>query len=102
MGGLSVAGTTALGAVVVASSAVLGGALVAAAAGAATVSAIGVLMRAILHESDADHLQKAVDHGRLLLFARTNTPAEEQRATQILLQNNALEAKVYDVPVPSA
>ncbi len=102
MGGLSVAGTTAVGAVVVAASAVLGGALVAAATGAATVGAIGVLMRAILHESDADHLQKAVDHGRLLLFARTNTPAEEQRATQILLQNNALEAKVYDVPVPSA
>ena len=101
LGGLSVAGTTALGAVVVASSAVLGGALVAAAAGAATIGAIGALMRAILHESDAEHLQKEVDHGRLLLFARTHTPADEERAVQILLENNALEAKVYDVPVPS-
>jgi hypothetical protein len=101
LGGLSVAGTTALGAVVVASSAVLGGALVAAAAGAATVGAIGVLMRAIVHESDAEHLQKQVDNGRLLLFARTHTSAEEQRATGILLKNNALEAKVYDVPVPN-
>ena len=101
LGGLSVAGTTALGAAVVASSAVLGGALVAAAAGAATVGAIGVLMRAIIHESDAEHLQKEVDNGRLLLFARTHTAAEEERATRILLKNNALEAKVYDVPVPS-
>jgi hypothetical protein len=100
LGGLSVAGTTAFGAVAVASSAVLGGALVAAAAGAATLGAIGALMRAIVHESDAEHLQKEVDHGRLLLFARTNTAAEEQRATGILLKNNALEAKVYDVPVP--
>jgi hypothetical protein len=102
LGGLSVAGTTALGAVVVASSAVLGGALVAAAAGVATVGAIGVLMRAIIRESDADHLQEEIDNGRLLLFARTHTPAEEQRATQIMLENNAREAKAYDVPVPRA
>jgi hypothetical protein len=101
LGGLSVAGTTALGAAVVASSAVLGGALVAAAAGAATVGAIGSLMRAIVRESDAEHLQKEVDKGRLLLFARTNTQAQEQRATRIMQENNALEAKVYDVPVPS-
>jgi hypothetical protein len=100
LGGLSAAGTTALGAVVVASSAVLGGALVTAAAGAATLGAIGALMRAIIRESDAEHLQKQVDHGRLLLFARTQTPAEEESATSILLNNNALEAKVYDVPVP--
>jgi hypothetical protein len=102
LGGLSVAGTTALGAVVVASSAVLGGALVAAAAGVATVGAIGAVMRAIIRESDADHLQKEIDHGRLLLFARTHTPAEESRATQIMLENNAREAKAYDVPVPRA
>jgi len=54
-------------------------------------------MRGIIHESDAEHLQEEVDKGRLLLFARTHTPAEEQRATRILLENNA---KVYDVPVP--
>lgn len=100
LGGLSVAGTTAVGAVVVASSAVLGGALVAAAAGAATVGAIGILMRKIVRQSDADYLQKQIDHGRLLLFARTHTPADEERATQIMRENNALEAKVYDVPVP--
>jgi hypothetical protein len=102
LGGLSVAGTTAVGAVVVASSAVLGGALVAAAAGAATVGAIGALMRAIVRESDADHLQKQVDKGRLLLFARTHTREQEQRATQMMVANDALEAKVYDVPVPRA
>lgn len=100
LGGLSVAGTTALGAVVVASSAVLGGALIAAAAGAATVGAIGVLTRLIADKSDAEHLQQQVDKGRLLLFARTHTPEQEQQATQVLLAHNALEAKVYDVPVP--
>jgi len=100
LGGLSLAGTTALGAVAVASSAGLGGALVAAAAGAATVGSVGMLMRAIIHESDAEHLQKQVDNGRLLLFARTDTPDEERRATEILSRNNAVEAKVYDVPVP--
>ena len=102
LGGLSLAGTTALGAVAVASSAVLGGALVAAAAGAATVGSIGMVMRAIIHEDDAEHLQEQVDNGRLLLFARTHTSDEERRATQILSKNNALEAKVYDVPVPSS
>lgn len=100
LGGLSLAGTTALGAVAVASSAVLGGALIAAAAGAATVGSIGMLMRAIIKESDAEHLQKQIDNGRLLLFARTRTADEERRATEILSKNNAIEATVYDVPVP--
>jgi len=99
LGGLSMAGTTALGAVVVASSAVLGGALVAATAGVAAVGAIGALMGAIIHESDAEHLQEQLDNGRLLLFATTHTPDEEQRAVRILSGNNALDAKVYDVPI---
>jgi hypothetical protein len=99
LGSLSLAGTTAVGAVVVASSAVLGGALLAATAGVAAVGAIGALMAAIIHESDAEHLQEQLDHGRLLLFARTDTADQEQRAVRILSGNNSVEAKGYDVPV---
>jgi len=102
LGGLSLAGTTALGAVAVASAAVFGGALIAAAAGAATIGSIGVVMSAIIHENDAEHLQQQIDNGRLLLFATTHTADEERLATEILSKNNALEAKVYDVPVRSS
>ena len=37
-----------------------------------------------------------------VLFARTHTPEQEQRAVHLMNANNALEAKVYDVPVPRA
>jgi len=88
LGGLSLAGTTALGAVVVASSAVLGGALIAAAAGAAAVGSVGMLMRAIIHESDGAP-SKASRQRSFAAFcedphsgrgaARNPNPVEEQR-----------------------
>lgn len=93
LGGLSLAGTTTLGAVAVASAAVLGGAFVAAAAGAATVGAVGVAMSAIIHERDADYLEEHIDAGHLLLFVRTRGPAEQQRALELMRANGALEAK---------
>lgn len=102
VGGVSLAGTTALGAAVVASAAVLGGALVAATAGAAAVGAVGAAMGAIIHKSDAEYLEEQIDDGRLLLFARTRDADEEGRAARTLSEHGALDTKVITVERPES
>lgn len=89
--------TTAAGAAV-ATAGVLGGALVVAATGTAAFAAIGAVLAAIIHESDADYLEEQVDEGHLLLFVRTKDSEHEAKAVDILSKHCGFDARVYSVP----
>jgi hypothetical protein len=100
IGSLFLVGTTIASGGLVASAAVLGGGLAAAVAGAvAMIGVTGGALSAIIHESDAEYLREQVDEGHLLLFVRTESAAQEQKALEILSRHSALEAKMYEAPL---
>lgn len=98
LGGLVLLGATTAAGAAVATAGVLGGALVVAATGTAAFAAIGAVLAAIIHESDADYLEEQVDEGHLLLFVRTKDSEHEAKAVDILSKHCGFDARVYSVP----
>ena len=97
-GGLIFAGvTTAAGALVVSAGA-LASPLLAGMAGVAAVGGITAAMGALIHQSDAEHLEEQIDEGHLLLFVRTRDLAREKLATAILSRHSAFDVRIYEVP----
>lgn len=100
-GSLFFAGTTGAMGAVVASAAVLGGSLLAAVGGAVAVGAVGAVVGAVIHQSDAEYLQEQVDKGHLLLFVRLIDPARDQQALNVLSRHAGTDVKIYEIPVAS-
>jgi hypothetical protein len=98
-GGLFFVGTSGVMGAVVASAAVFGGALLAAVGGIVGVGVVGALVATIIHQSDAEYLQRQVDEGHMLLFVRMADSDREQQAMNILIRNSAVDVKMYVVPV---
>src|SRR5436190_20672882 len=79
-----------------------GGTLTAVIIGAALTGGAGGLIGSILAkwvgEDHAHHLQRQVDHGGLLLWVRTWTPADEERALSILTKHSGEQAHIHALP----
>jgi hypothetical protein len=79
-----------------------GGTLTAVIIGAALTGGAGGLLGSILAkwvgEDHAHHLQQQVDHGGLLLWVRTWTPVDEERAISILKRHSGEQAHVHALP----
>jgi hypothetical protein len=79
-----------------------GGALTAVIVGAALTGGAGGLIGSILAkwvgEDHAHHLQQQVDHGGLLLWVRTPTPPDEERAISILKKHSGEQAHIHAMP----
>lgn len=79
-----------------------GGTLAAALAGAAVAGGaggfIGSVLARMIGERHADHVQKQLEHGGLLLWVRTRDDAHEQRAVDILKKHSGQDVHVHDVP----
>jgi len=100
-GSLVFMGTSGVMGAVVVSAAVFGGAALAAIGGIVGVGVVGALVASVINESDASYLQKQVDEGHILLFARVDADREEQ-AMGVLKQHSGLDVKMYDIPVKSS
>ena len=90
--------TTAMG-IAVASAGIFGGAVLAAATGAVGVLTVGILIGAIIHQSDAEYLEEQVDEGHILLFVRVDNGDEEKKAVAILTRHAGYDARVHEVTV---
>lgn len=99
-GSLVFMGTSGVMGAVVVSAAVFGGAVLAALGGIVGVGVVGALVASVINESDAKYLQKQVDEGHILLFARVAADREQQ-AMDVLKQHSGLDVKMYDIPVKS-
>lgn len=82
-----------------------GGTLTAIIVGAALTGGVGGLIGSILAkwvgEDHAQHLQHHVDHGGLLLWVRTWTPADEARAISILTRHSGEKTHIHALPEPA-
>lgn len=74
-----------------------GGTVAAALAGGAG-GMIGAAPARFIDRRHADHLQRQLDHGGILLWVRTADPEHERRACAILERHAADDVHVHDLP----
>jgi Na+/glutamate symporter len=98
VGGLFYVGAVAAVGLVVASGGTAAAALIAAALAGGGGGLIGAALAQFLEHRHAHRLQEQLDHGGLLLWVRTPTAADEERATEILRGNGADDVHVHDLP----
>ena len=96
-GSLFFVGTSGAMGAVVASSAIFGGALLGALSGVVALGVIGAVVGRIIHQSDADYLQKHLDNGHVLLFVRIMDKDSEAEIKRILNEYSAEPVRVYKV-----
>jgi hypothetical protein len=97
-GGMFFAGVTTAAGALVMSAGALASPLLAGAAGVAAIGGITAAMGALIHQSDAEHLEEQIDEGHLVLFVRTRDSAHEELATEILAKHSAFDVRIYEVP----
>lgn len=98
MGGLFYVGAIAAAGAVVATGGTVGVAIASAALAGGTGGVIGSLLARWLDRHHAQYLQDQIDRGGLLLWVRTETPADEKRACDILGRLSAEDVHVHDLP----
>lgn len=96
-GSLFFVGTSGAMGAVVASSAIFGGALLGALSGVVALGVIGAVVGKIIHQSDADYLQKHLDNGHVLLFVRIVDRDAEAEIKRILNEYSAEPVQVYEI-----
>ena len=97
IGGLSYLGAMVTAGALVASGGTIAGAIVAAALAGSAGGLIGSVFGDLLEDRHARHLKRQLDRGGLLLWVRTATPAQENRATSILKRHSAHDVHVHDI-----
>jgi len=98
IGALTFIGAVAAVGAVVASGGTLAAAITAAALSGGTGGLIGSSLAKFIGDHHAEHLQKQINHGGLLLWVRTWTPEQEKRATEILSRHSAFDVHLHDLP----
>lgn len=83
---------------IVASGGTLAAAIIAAALAGGSGGLLGSILAEWLGNHHAHHLQQQVDHGGLLLWVRTWTPADEERALSILTRHSGEQAHIHALP----
>lgn len=101
-GSLFFVGTSGAMGAVVASSAIFGGALLGALSGVVALGVIGAVVGKIIHQSDADYLQKHLDSGHVLLFVRIVHRDAETEIKRILNEYSAEPVRVYEIDAGGA
>jgi len=100
IGGLMYVGAVATAGAVVATGGPLALALSATAFAGGIGALLGTLLARRIGEHHAHHLQEQLDRGGLLLWVRTVSPADEERALGILRTHSGRDVHVHDLPVP--
>ena len=83
---------------IVASGGTLAAAIIAAALAGGSGGLLGSILAEWVGKHHAHHLQQQVDHGGLLLWVRTWTPADEERALSILTRHSGEQAHIHVLP----
>jgi hypothetical protein len=83
---------------IVASGGTLAAAIIAAALAGGSGGLVGSILAEWVGKHHAHHLQQQVDHGGLLLWVRTWTPADEERALSILTRHSGEQAHIHALP----
>jgi hypothetical protein len=99
IGGLMYIGATAAAGAIVATGGTLAAAIAAAALAGGTGGVIGSILAKWIGDHHAHHLQEQLDHGGLLLWARTWNVEDEKRAVEILAKHSGRDVHVHTVPV---
>ena len=99
IGGLMYVGALTAAGLVVASGGAFGALLTAAVAGGASGGLIGGVLAALVGEQHAKSLQEQLDHGGLLVWVRTPSPADEEKAVGVLKRNGATDVHVHSISV---
>jgi hypothetical protein len=102
VGGLAYAGATiAAGAVVVSGGPILA-AIVAATLVGGAGGIVGSVLAKWLGDNHAHYLQAQIDHGGLLLWARTRNAKAEERAVDILKRHSSRDVHVHTLSLEAA
>jgi hypothetical protein len=101
-GGLSFVGAMVAAGALVASGGTVAGAIIAAVLAGSAGGLVGSVFGDIVEDRHAEHLQRQLDRGGLLLWVRTTTPAMEKRARAILVRHSAHDVHVHDIAVQPA
>ena len=98
IGGLMYIGATAAAGAIVATGGTLAAAIAAAALAGGAGGVIGSILAKWIGDHHARHLQEQLEHGGLLLWARTWNAEEEKRAVEILAKHSGRDVHVHAVP----
>ncbi len=85
-------------AAVVASGGTMAAAIAAAAVLGGVGGGVGAILARIIGKDHADKIEEQIEHGGLLLFVRTSSPAAEQSATEILARHNGRDVHLHAIP----
>ena len=99
IGGLMYAGALAAAGVTVASGGAFGALLAAAIAGGASGGLIGGVLAVLVGEAHAHQIEDQLKHGGLLVWVRTPTEPDEERAVEVLKRNGADDVHVHTIEV---
>lgn len=99
IGGLIYVGATVATGAIVASGGTLAAAIAAAAMAGGTGGLIGSVLARWVGSHHAKYLQDQIEHGGLLLWARTWTVADEQRALEILKKHAAENVHLHGTAI---
>lgn len=98
IGGLMYIGATAAAGAVVATGGTLAAAITAAAVAGGAGGLIGSILGKWIGDHQAHHLQEQLDHGGLLLWARTWNVEDEKRAVEILATHSGRDVHLHMLP----
>ena len=98
VGVLGYVGAVAAVGAIVASGGTVAAALVGAALAGGAGGMVGAALARFIDRHHADHLQRQLDHGGILLWVRTADPEHERRACAILERHAADDVHVHDLP----
>jgi hypothetical protein len=97
IGGLIYVGALVAAGAVVASGGSFGALLAATAVGTASGGLVGGTLAALVGKQHADNIQEQLDRGGLLIWVRTPTEADENRAVDILKRNKADDVHLHSI-----
>jgi hypothetical protein len=98
IGGLMYVGATAAAGAIVATGGTLAAAIAAAALAGGAGGLIGSFLAKWVGDHHAHHLQEQLDHGGLLLWARTWDADDEKRAVEILARRSGRDVHIHTLP----
>lgn len=99
LGGLMYVGALVAAGAVVASGGSFGALLAATVAGTASGGLVGGTLAALIGKQHADSLVEQLDRGGLLVWVRTPTKADENRAVDVLKRNKASDVHLHALEV---
>jgi hypothetical protein len=97
LGGLMYVGALVAAGAVVASGGSFGALLAATVTGTASGGLVGGALAALVGKQHADALQEQLDRGGLLVWVRTPTKTEEDRAVDVLKRNKACDVHLHTI-----